>query len=130
MLRREQFYFIAIATLITGIMFGYGDFMSKKNNVTNLKSSVFISKVPTDGNIEGFVLASCIECDSNQYSTKCNMSIQIDGKDYAVTGYYNDKGYGKGKDNACDNIRIAHVTGRIKEDKFISDQFTLMKSPN
>ena len=69
-------------------------------------------------------------CNSNQYSSSCKMVIQIDSKDYSVSGYYVDKGFSKGRDNACDNTRIAHVTGRIKDDKFISDQFTLITSPN
>ena len=130
MVRRISFYFAMVVILTTGIVFGYGDFMSKKNNVENMKSSVFISKVPSDGIVEGFVLAFCNNCTSDQYNPGCNMAIQINGKDYNVSGYYVDKGFSKGKDNACDNIRIAHVTGRIKDDRFISDQFTLMDSPN
>ena len=130
MVKRINFYFAMVVILTTGIAFGYGDFMSKNNSAENMKSSVFVSEVPSDGIIEGFVLAYCNNCTDNQYSSSCKMMVQINGKSYNVSGYYVDKGYAKGKDNACENIRIAHVTGRIKDDKFISDQFTLMKSPN
>ena len=130
MVQRINFYFVMVVILTTGIVFGYGDFMSKNNTVKNMKSSVFISKVPSDGIVEGFVLAYCNNCTADQYSSSCKMVIQIDSKNYSVSGYYVDKGFSKGKDNACDNTRIAHVTGRIKDDKFISDQFTLINSPN
>ena len=48
----------------------------------NKKSSSFIEYVPSDGLIEGFVIASCNKCNLGQKKDRrCSMGIKINDQD-------------------------------------------------
>jgi len=96
----------------------------------NTKSSAFIEYVPSDGFIEGFVIASCNKCNLGQKKDRrCSMGIEINEKVYSVKGHHDDHSSAHDSDGICNAIRVAYVSGNIKKDKFHSDYFSLMRSP-
>ena len=102
------------------------------NNKVDLhkKSSSFINDVPSNNQIEGFVIASCNKCNLGQNKDRrCSMGITISDKVYAVKGHQDDHSSAHDTDGICNSLRIAYVSGKIKRDIFYADYFSLIKSP-
>ena len=95
------------------------------------KSSAFVTTVPESGNIEGFVLSSCGMCNFGYKKIRgCSLTIKIGDTVYPVEGT-NIRNHGDphSQEGFCSAVRVAHVSGKIKKDKFHSDSFTLIESP-
>ena len=95
------------------------------------KSSEFITTVPESGNIEGFVISSCGMCNFGYKKIRgCSLTIKIGDIVYPVEGTsIHNHGNPHSEEGFCSAIRIAHVSGKIKNDKFHSDSFILIESP-
>ena len=96
----------------------------------NKKSSAFIDYLPSDGMIEGFVIASCNKCNLGiKKDRRCSMGIKVADQVYSVKGHQDDHSSAHDNDGICKALRIAYVSGKIKKDKFYADYFSLMTSP-
>lgn len=88
----------------------------------------FVTKVSEDGSVSGLVLASCGMCNFGMRNRKCSLAIQINEKAYNVKGTkIDDHGDSHAKDGFCNAIRVAMVTGNVKKDTFIAENFELQK---
>ena len=95
------------------------------------KSSTFITTVPESGNIEGFVTSSCGMCNFGYKKIRgCSLTIKIGDTVYPVEGTSIHKhGDPHSEEGMCSAIRVAYVSGKVKDNKFYSDSFTLIESP-
>ena len=95
------------------------------------KSSSLVTTIAESGDIEGFVIASCGMCNFGFKEIRgCNLTLKIEDKIYPVVGTsihkHGDPHSGEG---LCRAVRVAYVSGNIKDDKFYSDSFILIESP-
>ena len=104
---------------------------SVKEEPINEKSSALITSIPESGDIEGFVITSCGICGFGFRGVKgCSLTIKIVYKVYPVEGTNIHKhGDMHAKEGMCNAVRIAYVSGTMKKNKFYSDSFTLIESP-
>ena len=95
------------------------------------KSNSLVSIIPESGDIEGFAIASCGMCNfAYKGSRGCSLTIKIGETVYPVEGDSIHKhGDPHSEEGMCSIIRVAYVSGKIKENKFYSDSFTLIESP-
>ena len=95
------------------------------------KSSAFITTVPKSGDIEGFVISSCGMCNFGYKKIRgCSLTIKIGDSVYPVEGTkIHNHGDPHSKEGFCSAIRVAYVSGKIKDNIFYSNSFTLMESP-
>ena len=110
--------------------------ISKKSSssVTTIpakKSSSFVTTIPKSGNIEGFVISSCGMCNFGYRKSKgCSLTIKIGDTVYPVEGTsIHNHGNPHSSEGFCSAIRVAHVSGKIEKNKFHSNSFTLIESP-
>ena len=101
-------------------------------NVTNKKADKpmgeFVTKINDDGTVNGLVLTSCGMCNFGMRNRKCSLAIQINDKAYDVKGTkIDDHGDSHAKDGFCNAVRIAKVSGQVKKNAFIADDFELQK---
>ena len=122
--------------LIVVFMAGYtfadcGSCQSQKKPIESKKSSSLVTTIPKSGNIEGFVVTSCGMCNFGYKKNKgCSLTIKIGDTVYPVEGTkIHNHGDPHSKEGFCNAIRVAYVSGKIKDNKFYSDSFTLMESP-
>ena len=95
------------------------------------ESSAFITESSYNGQINGFVIASCNKCNLGKSGNKkCSMGIKLNNKAYDVKGYEHSHDNAHNHDGICNALRIAHVSGKIKGNRFIADSFQLIDSPN
>ena len=82
-----------------------------------------------DGIVNGLVLASCGMCNFGTKDRTCSLSIQINEKAYNVKGtHIDDHGDSHAKDGFCNVVRVAKVSGKVKENNFIAETFVLQKN--
>ena len=95
------------------------------------KSNSLVSTIPESGNIEGFAIASCGMCNFAYKKSKgCSLTIKIGDTVYPVEGNsIHEHGDPHSKEGMCNTIRVAYVSGKVNNNKFYSDSFTLMESP-
>ena len=95
------------------------------------KSNSLVTVIPESGNIEGFAIASCGMCNFGYKESKgCSLTIKIGDTVYPVEGTNIHKhGDPHSEEGMCSAIRVAYVSGKIKDNKFYSDSFTLIESP-
>ena len=95
------------------------------------KSNSLVSTIPGSGDIEGFAIASCGMCNFAYKGSKgCSLTIKIGDTVYPVEGNsIHEHGDPHSAEGMCSTIRVAYVSGKIKENKFYSDSFTLIESP-
>ena len=95
------------------------------------KSSAFITTVPESGNIEGFVISSCGMCNFGYKKIRgCSLTIKIGDTVYPVEGTkIHDHGDPHSEEGFCSAIRVAYVSGKVEKNKFYSNSFTLIESP-
>ena len=81
--------------------------------------------------IEGFVIASCGMCNFGFKEIRgCNLTLKIEDKIYPVVGTkIREFGNPHSGEGFCNAVRVAYVSGNIKDDKFYSDSFILIESP-
>ena len=95
------------------------------------KTNSLVTTIPESGNIEGFAIASCGMCNFGYKESKgCSLTIKIGDTVYPVEGTSLHKhGDPHSKEGMCSAIRVAYVSGKVKNNKFYSDFFTLIESP-
>ena len=99
--------------------------------VVSKKSNSLVTTIPESGNIEGFAIASCGMCNFGYKESKgCSLTIKIGDTIYPVEGTSIHKhGDPHSEEGMCSAIRVAYVSGKVKDNKFHSDSFTLIESP-
>ena len=121
--------FISIVT--SGVYAGCGGCAPRKPKpVAQTVNYDLIEKVNKNGNIEGYVLASCGMCNFNMEDRNdCSLAIKIGETAYDVKGTgIDDHGDSHAKDGFCNAVRVAEVTGKINKDKFYSKSLVLQQS--
>ena len=95
------------------------------------KSNSLVSTIPESGNIEGFAIASCGMCNFAYKGSKgCSLTIKIGDTVYPVEGNsIHDHGNPHSEEGMCSAIRVAYVSGKVNNNKFHSNSFTLIESP-
>jgi hypothetical protein len=95
------------------------------------KSNSLVSTIPESGNIEGFAIASCGMCNFAYKGSKgCSLTIKIGDTVYPVEGNsIHDHGNPHSEEGMCSAIRVAYVSGKVNNNKFYSNSFTLIESP-
>tara|TARA_B100002052_G_scaffold228763_1_gene211322 strand:+ start:166 stop:558 length:393 start_codon:yes stop_codon:yes gene_type:complete len=125
-------------TLLTIILFcssnvlfaGCGGCEIKNQLIEGKKSSSFISNVPSNGKIEGFVIASCNKCNlGKKNDKKCSMGIQVGEKTLRLKNDSHDHHAAHDADGICNSLRIAYVEGSITTNYFDALLFKLIDSP-
>ena len=96
------------------------------------KSSSLITTIPQSGKIEGFAIASCGMCNFAYKGSKgCSLTIKIGDIIYPVEGNsIHEHGDPHSAEGMCNTIRLAYVSGKVKNNKFHSNSFTLINAPN
>ena len=97
----------------------------------NRTSKAFIEMVPSNGKVDGKTFASCGMCNFDYKGIRgCSLTIKIGETVYPVQGNtLHEHGDPHSEEGMCNVIRVAYVSGKIKEDKFYSDSFALIESP-
>ena len=95
------------------------------------KTNSLVTTIPESGNIEGFAIASCGMCNFGYKESKgCSLTIKIGDTVYPVEGTNIHKhGDPHSEEGMCSAIRVAYVSGKVKNNKFYSNSFTLIESP-
>ena len=95
------------------------------------KTNSLVTTIPVSGNIEGFAIASCGMCNFGYKEIRgCSLTIKIGDTIYPVEGTNIHKhGNPHSEEGMCSAIRVAYVSGKVKDNKFYSDSFTLIESP-
>ena len=96
------------------------------------KPSSFITSIPNSGKLEGFVITSCGICNFGYKKNKgCSLTIKIGDTVYPVEGTsIHDHGDAHSEEGFCSAVRVAYVSGEIKKNKFYSEFFSIIESPN
>ena len=103
-------------------------------NVSSKKAAVpageFVTSISDDGTVKGLVLASCGMCNFGMKNQKhCSLAIQINKQSYGVKGTgIEDHGGSHAKDGFCNAIRVASVSGTVKDGLFLAKSFELQKN--
>ena len=95
------------------------------------KTNSLVTTIPESGNIEGFAIASCGMCNFGYKESKgCSLTIKIGDTVYPVEGTNIHKhGDPHSEEGMCSAIRVAYISGKVKNNKFYSNSFTLIESP-
>ena len=131
-LNKKNISLLLIIIFISSPVFaGCGSCQVQKKAPITKKSSTFITTVPESGNIEGFVISSCGICNFGYKKSRgCSLTIKIGDTVYPVEGVkIHDHGNPHSEEGFCSAIRVAYVSGKVKDNKFYSDSFTLIESP-
>ena len=99
--------------------------------IVSKKTNALVTTIPESGSIEGFVISSCGMCNFGYKKSRgCNLAIKIEDKIYPVEGTkIHDHGDPHSEEGFCNAVRIAYISGKIKKNKFYSNSFTLIESP-
>ena len=127
MLKYFYYLFILFILSIGTAHAGCGSCNVSKNKAEKPNAN-FVIKINDDGMVYGLVLASCGMCNFGMNNQKCSLAIKINEKAYNVEGTnIDDHGDSHAKDGFCNAIRVAKVSGKIKNDSFFTDNFALHK---
>jgi hypothetical protein len=73
--------------------------------------------------------ASCGQCQFGMEGSGCDLAVRVNGESYFVDGaLIDDHGDAHASDGLCNCVRLAVVTGEIKEDRFLVTAFELEAS--
>ena len=101
------------------------NFIEHFKKVTNTN---VMTAIPQNRVVEGLVEASCGMCNFGMNSKGCGLAIRIGEQVLKVKGSkLGEHGDVHAKDGMCETIRVAQVSGRVYQNKFYSDSFTLEK---
>ncbi|MFP5471969.1 MAG: DUF6370 family protein, partial [Bacteroidia bacterium] len=68
--------------------------------------------------------ASCGQCQFGMEGEGCTLAVRINGKPYFVEGTSIDEhGDAHAHDGFCNAIKHAHVTGEVKNNRFVATSF-------
>ena len=129
--KRNILLSLLISVFISNFVFASCGSCQVQAKPTLKKSNSLISTVPESGDIEGFAIASCGMCNFDYKGSKgCSLTIKIGDTVYPVEGTNIHKhGDPHSEEGMCSAIRVAYVSGKVKDNKFYSDSFTLLESP-
>ena len=131
-LNKKHILLLSIMVFISSPIFACcGSCQVQSKAPVSKKSSAFISTVPESGNIEGFVISSCGMCNFGYKEIRgCSLTIKIGDTVYPVEGTkIHDHGNPHSKEGFCSALRVAYVSGKVEKNKFHSNSFTLIESP-
>ena len=123
---------LLISVFISNFVFANcGSCQVQAEPVVSKKSNSLVTTIPTSGKIEGFVIASCGMCNFDYKEIRgCSLTIKIGDTVYPVEGTNIHKhGDPHSEEGMCSAIRVAYVSGKVNNNKFYSDFFTLIESP-
>ena len=124
--------FVVLILSLNPIFAGCGSCETKNEAPATKKSSALVTAIPESGIIEGFVITSCGICNLGYKKDKgCSLTVKIGDTVYPVEGTsIHEHGDAHSTEGFCNALRIAHVSGEVKKNKFHSTSFTLIESPN
>jgi len=123
---------LLISVFISNFVFANcGSCQVQTKPVVSKKSNSLVTTIPTSGKIEGFAIASCGMCNFDYKEIRgCSLTIKIGDTVYPVEGTNIHKhGDPHSEEGMCSAIRVAYASGKVKDNKFYSDSFTLIESP-
>ena len=129
--RKNILLFSLALILVSNFIFASCGSCQAQAKPTLKKSNSLISTIPESGDIEGFAIASCGMCNFGyKKSKRCSLTIKIGDTVYPVEGTNIHKhGDPHSEEGMCSAIRVAYVSGKVKDNKFYSNSFTLMERP-
>ena len=131
MLKTNIKLFIVTLLLSNLAIAGCGKCQINNKKDETKKSSALVTSVPSNGEIQGFVIASCNKCNLGKGTDKkCSMGIKVNDIVYSVEGDSHNKKESHKQDGICNALRVAYVSGKIKGDKFQANDFLLINSPD
>jgi len=82
-----------------------------------------------DAGVESLVVkAACGQCQFGLSGHDCDLAVRIDGETYYVDGTnIDDHGDAHAEDGFCNAVRLARVTGRIENGRFVATSFELLE---
>ena len=88
-----------------------------------------INELGADGEVSGFVLASCGMCNFGlDAKDGCSLAIKIGETTYPVKGTgIEDHGDSHAKDGFCNAINVVSVVGNVKDNIFLAESFEFKK---
>ena len=88
-----------------------------------------INELGADGEVSGFVLASCGMCNFGlDAKDGCSLAIKIGETTYPVKGTgIDDHGDSHAKDGFCNAINVVSVVGNVKDNIFLAESFEFKK---
>ena len=121
-------FFIFLSNLL---MAGCGGCQPQIETDKNFKSSSFISSVPINGKLEGFVVASCNKCNlGKKTDKKCSMGIKVGDKVLRINDKNHNHKAAHAPDGMCNSLRVAYVEGQVMMNYLDAKQFELVEAPN
>ena len=129
--RKKILLFSLALILVSNFIFASCGSCQVQAKPTLKKSNSLVSTIPESGNIEGFAIASCGMCNFAYKGSKgCSLTIKIGDTVYPVEGNsIHDHGNPHSEEGMCSAIRVAYVSGKVNNNKFYSNSFTLIESP-
>ena len=129
--RKNILLFSLALILVSNFVFASCGSCQVQAKPTLKKSNSLVSTIPESGNIEGFAIASCGMCNFGYKESRgCSLTIKIGDTVYPVEGTSIHKhGDPHSEEGMCSAIRVAYVSGKVNNNKFYSDSFTLIESP-
>ena len=117
-----------VLSLSTILEAGCGSCRPRKKIAKKVTNTNVMTAIPQNKVVEGLVEASCGMCNFGMNSKGCGLAIRIGEQVLKVKGSkLGEHGDVHAKDGMCETIRIAQVDGRVYQNKFYSDTFTLRK---
>ena len=102
----------------------------KKEKLKKTEGSKFIDSVPSNGEIDGFVIASCNKCKlGNITNPECSVGIKIGEQIYNLKNISDRNNNIDSSERICNTLRIAYIYGQLKDNNIYAKKFKLIKSP-
>ena len=112
-----------ISALLNHLDAGCGSCAAHRNKT---KKS-FVEVIPSNGNIDGKMFASCGMCNFDTDDRGCSLSVKI-GKDILKVANVDIDAHidSHAKDGFCNVVRIVKVKGKVKNKKLYANSFSVL----
>ena len=126
-----KFYIFCFSLLFSSLlMAGCGACQAQTLAKSNTKSSSFVTNVPFNGNLEGFVVASCNKCNlGKKGDKKCSLGIKVGDKVLRIEDKHHDHKSAHAPDGMCNSLRVAYVEGQVMMNYLDAKRFELLEAP-
>ena len=126
-----KLYIVCVSLFFTSILIaGCGACQAQTIKDTSAKSSSFVTNIPFNGNLEGFVVASCNKCNlGKKGDKKCSMGIKIGDKVLRINDKNHDHKAAHAPDGICNSLRVAYVQGQVMMNYLDAQRFELLEAP-
>ena len=93
----------------------------------NKTKKSFVEVIPSNGNIDGKMFASCGMCNFDTDDRGCGLSVKI-GKDIIKVANVDIDAHidSHAKDGFCNVVRIVKVKGKVKNKKLYANSFSVL----